>query len=83
MVHYPIKAEFVFEVEQGIEEGKNYLMVHVSINGGTPEVIINPKENIPAKLAYYKEAYDDRMRLKANTNIQIIKATCVNSIRFD
>lgn len=36
------------------------------------ERIINPPENIDAKLAYYKSAYDDNLYLKANMGIEIV-----------
>lgn len=37
------------------------------------EVIINSKNNVKVKKAYYDSAYDDNMRLKHNTDIAIEK----------
>jgi hypothetical protein len=36
------------------------------------EEISNPPENWPVKKAYYDKAYDDELRLKANTDIRIV-----------
>lgn len=58
----------------------NWLVVEVSVNGGTPEAIINPKKNFQDKLSYYAEAYNDDMTLKANPNIQIVSYNMYESL---
>ena len=52
--------------------GYDFMMVFVSVDGGVPEVIINPKVNVDAKMVYYRSAYDNDLRLKANPKIQIV-----------
>jgi len=37
-----------------------------------PELIVNENENIDAKLAYYKKAYNEDLTLKAVNEIRII-----------
>ena len=49
-----------------------YMVVYVSIEGGKPEMIVNPKQNVDAKMIYYRSAYDIDLRLKANPKIQIV-----------
>lgn len=53
----------------------NYVGVLVSINGNTPECIINPNENFDDKLEYYLTAYNDDLTLKTNNSIAIIGFT--------
>lgn len=65
---------FLYQNETG------YLMVWVSVNGSLPEIIINPYANIPSKLAYYENAYDDELNLKANNTIKIIKYDFVEKV---
>ena len=54
------------------EADYNYLVVYVSVDGATPEMIVNHKDNVPAKMVYYRSAYDDNLRLKTNPEIQIV-----------
>lgn len=58
------------------KENANFMMVMVSVNGGDPEIIINPKTNFKAKLEYYAKAYNDDLTLKANPNIKIVYYDC-------
>jgi hypothetical protein len=55
-------------------------MVWITIDGNLPEIIINPYANIPSKLAYYEQAYNDDLTLKANNNIKIIKYDFVERV---
>lgn len=51
----------------------------VANNQEVPEVILNRTENFESKLAYYKNAYNDDLTLKANTNIKIVGFTHANT----
>ncbi|MNP06400.1 hypothetical protein D3C76_983810 [compost metagenome] len=44
-----------------------------------PEVIINPKENFEAKLAYYQKTYGEDLVMVHNANIKIIGYAFGNS----
>ena len=66
-------GSFAKEYEEVLEDAEyNYLVVYVSVDGATPEMIVNHKDNVPAKMVYYRSAYDDSLRLKANPKIQIV-----------
>lgn len=55
--------------------GMNYIAVKIKMPGlNDPELIIVPKANFEAKLDYYKNAYDERLHSKANSEIKIIAA---------
>lgn len=58
------KAEFKKIVQDGTNRYKNFLAVRIETerNPG-PEIILNPAENIAAKMAYYDKAYNDDMEL--------------------
>lgn len=54
---------------------ENAMFVGVAVVIGeqkTPEIIINKLENFESKLAYYKNAYNEDLTLKANQNIKIV-----------
>jgi hypothetical protein len=54
-----------------------YIYVGVAVklpNLEQPEIIINPIENYAEKLKYYKNAYTDDLKLKANNEIEIVGA---------
>ena len=57
-----------------------WLIIEVEVDGNDPEIIINPKTNFDAKLAYYKKAYNEDLTLKANPNIKIIRYDFVEAI---
>ena len=64
---------FAKDYEAVLNEAEyDYLVVYVSVDGATPEMIVNHKDNVPAKMVYYRSAYDDNLRLKANPKIQIV-----------
>lgn len=51
-------------VEEGVSCGKLFLVVKIETEGNpAPEIIINPSENIGAKMAYYDKAYNDDLEL--------------------
>ena len=67
------KEEFVRDFELGIEEE---FASEIRVGIKMPDLdelewIHNPYENFAVKLEYYKNAYDDNMRLKAFDQIQI------------
>lgn len=59
---------------------EQYMVVAVSINGASPEFIINKKENFEKKMEYYQQAYDDNLRLKYNSDIRIIDFTFTDNV---
>lgn len=63
---------FLKDYETLKETGYEYMVVYVSVEGGKPEMIVNPKHNVDAKMIYYRTAYDNDLRLKANPKIQIV-----------
>lgn len=66
-------GSFTEEYKEVLEDDEyNYLVVYVSVEGAMPEMIVNHKDNVPAKMVYYRSAYDDTLRLKANPRIQIV-----------
>lgn len=62
------------------EENASVIRVYIRIPGcPAPEMIENPKENFPFKKAYYEDAYDDSLHLKANRDIFIVGAEIVTA----
>lgn len=60
------KEQFKRIVEEGVFRGKRYLAVKIETEGNpAPEIIINPSDNINAKMRYYDKAYNDDMELIA------------------
>lgn len=65
------------------ELGIRYYCMAIKAPGATKrELIINPIENIEAKLKYVEGAYNDDLQLKANKEIQITDYMSSNSIAF-
>ncbi|HHX60341.1 MAG TPA: hypothetical protein GX707_06340 [Epulopiscium sp.] len=62
------------------ENKAKYMIIYVSVEGNTPEIIINTKENFKAKLNYYTKAYNNDLTLKANSNIKIVKYDFVEEL---
>lgn len=60
-----------------------WLAIWVSVNKGVPEIILNPKENFENKLAYYQNAYNEDLTLKANPSIRIIHFEFLSNEQFD
>lgn len=70
------KIEFTRILEAAIKEECEYVTVFVQMPDlPLPELITNPIENIPMKLEYYEQAYDEQMRLKAKQEIRIVGVT--------
>lgn len=66
------KSDFIYAMKQAIHHEMPYVAVVVSVpNCTSPEIIVNPLENVPDKTIYYANAYDENMRLKANPSIRI------------
>jgi hypothetical protein len=60
------KAKFDAVIEDGINRGKNFMVVKIETEGNPgAEIIVNPAENFRAKLSYYNKAYNDDMELIA------------------
>ena len=71
------KANFKKIIEEGVYRGKQFLAVKIETedNPGA-EIIINPSDNINAKMAYYNKAYNDDMELiAAKQSGKVIKIT--------
>jgi hypothetical protein len=58
-----------------------FMIVEVEVEGASPEIIINPKENFEAKLNYYAKAYNEDLTLKTNPNIRIVRYDFVEDLR--
>ena len=73
------KVDFKQTVSEGFSRGKEFLIVKIETEGNpAPEIIINPKENIVAKMAYYYTAYNDDLELiKAKESGKLIRITDV------
>ena len=71
------KAKFKKIVEDGVYRGKQFLAVKIETEGNPgPEIIVNPSENINAKMAYYDKAYNDDLELiSAKTSGKLIRIT--------
>lgn len=61
------------ELEKAFKEGF-HVKLFIDIGAPKLEKITVVNENIPSKIAYLKEAYNDKMRLKSNPEIRIISA---------
>jgi predicted Fe-Mo cluster-binding NifX family protein len=78
------KAEFKKIVAEGVARARAFLIVKIETEGNpAPEIIINPAENITAKMAYYERAYNDDMELIAakenGKSIRIVDAIMTNN----
>lgn len=71
------KAEFKKIVQDGTNRCKNFLAVRIETEGNLgPEIILNPAENITAKMAYYDKAYNEDMELiRAKESGKLIRIT--------
>lgn len=77
------KERFIKNFLDAHEGNIQYYCVAIKAPGmNKRELILNPIENIEMKLKYYDGAYDDDLRLKANTDIQITDYIASNSIAF-
>lgn len=73
------KHEFVKVMLDAIAEGADVSVGVTSPDLPYPEVITNRWENLKVKLAYYVDAYNGHMQLKANTNISIDSVVAFHS----
>lgn len=79
------KEKFNQIVREGLDRRKNLLIVKIMTEGNpAAEIIINPLENIPAKLKYYNAAYNDDLELITAKNngksVRIIDAVMTNNL---
>jgi len=66
-----LRNMFEDEVNMTSLHDVKYLVVAIELPTGATELIINTT-NIPSKIDYYMNAYDENFRLKANPTIQIV-----------
>ncbi|MCA0754918.1 hypothetical protein KP806_07635 [Paenibacillus sp. N4] len=72
MVDLMLKEQFDYEVQLVYEDGgPKIVVVAVKLPSGAIEIITNT-DDLEGKLKYYKVAYDDEFRLKANPAVQIV-----------
>lgn len=67
-----LKEQFIqdFELEDADCGAVIYMIVFVRLPSGALEMIVNNNE-IYSKFNYYKESYDDDLKLYANPNVSI------------
>jgi len=63
-----------------VNNDAKWLVIKVEVNGNSPEIIINPKENFDAKIDYYSKAYDEDLTLKSCPSIKIVYYDFVEDI---
>jgi len=68
------KQMFNIVFNKALEKGTGLLVKIEAPNMPDYEIIINPPKNVPTKIEYYNEAYDDEMKLKANNKIKMVTA---------
>lgn len=78
------KTELKTIVNEGLATGKRYLIVKIETEGSpAPELIINPLENIRAKMDYYSKVYNDDLELirakETGKSIRIVDAMMTNN----
>lgn len=67
-------------MEFAIRDGKS-IGLYIEMPGFEyPELIINPWENLPKKLEYYKATYDDNLEHKYSKGIKIIEYTIIERV---
>lgn len=73
------KEAFKAIVAEGVGRRRDYLAVRIETEDNlSPEVILNPIENLAEKMAYYDKAYNDDMELiKAKESGKLIRITDV------
>ena len=71
------KTEFKNIVADGLGRGRGFLVVKIEIEGNPgPEIIVNPAENIAAKMAYYDKTYNEDLELiRAKESGKLIRIT--------
>lgn len=71
------KVNFKKIVEDGVYRDRRFLAVKIETEGNPgPEIIVNPSENINAKMDYYDKAYNDDMELiSAKASGKLIRIT--------
>lgn len=72
--YYEVESkEELIDIFESCIDGKNGLEVFVQMPDlPSFEQIYNPIENLPAKLEYYKKAYNDKLELNSFNKIKIV-----------
>jgi hypothetical protein len=65
-------SELEFVVKSAIKSNQNLMLFIEMPEFPSPEMIINPVENLEKKLEYYKNTYDDNLEHKHAKGIKII-----------
>ena len=70
-------TEFKNIVADGLGRGRGFLVVKIEIEGNPgPEIIVNPAENIAAKMSYYYKTYNEDLELiRAKESGKLIRIT--------
>lgn len=79
------KTELKKVVQDGTVRYKAFLVLKIETQGhAAPEIIINPSENVSAKLAYIDKAYNEKLELikakEAGKRICIVDATMTSNL---
>lgn len=70
------KRNLEYCFSHAIADGANFVGVMIQLpNMSQPEVIINPIDNLPSKMEYYFNNYNDNLELIANPDVKIIGLT--------
>lgn len=82
-------TEFEFETLKDLEElfedakkdNATFIAIIIKMEGyESPEIIVNTNVNFDKKLEYYKNAYNDDLRLKSFSGIRILAGVCGDSL---
>ncbi|GAA0861724.1 hypothetical protein [Paraclostridium tenue] len=75
------KQELIKIFKDAIDTKQEYIGVAIEMPNGAIEIIINLNNNFKDKINYYKDKYDDELRMKNCPNIKIVNAYASN--RFE
>lgn len=66
---------------EGLEEGAKYFYLEFKLpDHPATEVIVNPIENVPNKLAYIEKQYGGDLRSKHNSEVEIVSFGYVHNM---
>lgn len=68
-----LKVDFIGVCNDAVALNSGIIVTVVLPDLASPEIIINPEENVVKKMEYYDNAYNEFMNLKANESIFISK----------
>ncbi|CEQ04093.1 Uncharacterised protein [[Clostridium] sordellii] len=75
------KQELIKIFKDAIDTKQEYIGVAIEMPNGAIEIIINLNNNFKDKIDYYKDKYDDELRMKNCPSIKIVNAYASN--RFE